>query len=37
MTTIILNHQPYDGTDVTWDTLRLAKTLFKSGEKVNIF
>ena len=32
MTTIILNHQPYDGTDVTWNALRLAKTLFKSGE-----
>lgn len=37
MTTIILNHQPYDGTDVTWNALRLAKTLFKSGEIVNIF
>ncbi len=37
MTTIILNHQPYDGTDVTWNALRLAKTLFKSGESVNIF
>ncbi len=37
MITIILNHQPYDGTDVTWNALRLAKTLFKSGEKVNIF
>ena len=37
MTTIILNHQPYDGTDVTWNALRLAKTLHKSGENVNIF
>ncbi|MDD5157256.1 DsrE family protein [Sulfurimonas sp.] len=37
MTTIILNHQPYDGTDVTWNALRLAKTLYKSGESVNIF
>lgn len=37
MITIILNHQPYDGTDVTWNALRLAKTLKKSGEKVNIF
>lgn len=37
MTTIILNHQPYDGTDVTWNALRLAKTLVKSGEEVNIF
>ena len=37
MTTIIFNHQPYDGTDITWNGLRLAKTLHKSGEKVNIF
>lgn len=37
MTTLIFNHQPYDGSDVTWNALRLAKTLFKSGEKVNIF
>lgn len=37
MTTIILNHQPYDGTDVTWNALRLAKTLLKNKEKVNIF
>jgi len=37
MITIILNHQPYDGTDITWNALRLAKTLHKSGEKVNIF
>ncbi|MCX6076061.1 MAG: DsrE family protein [Campylobacterales bacterium] len=37
MITIILNHQPYDGTDVTWNALRLAKTLHKNGEEVNIF
>jgi len=37
MITIILNHQPYDGSDVTWNALRLASTLFKSGESVNIF
>lgn len=37
MTTIILNKQPYDGTDVTWNALRLAKTLYKSGESVNVF
>lgn len=37
MTTIILNHQPYDGSDVTWNALRLLKTLHKSGEKVNLF
>jgi len=37
MITIILNHQPYDGTDVTWNALRLAKTLHKHQERVNIF
>lgn len=37
MITIILNHQPYDGSDVTWNALRLASTLHKNGEKVNIF
>lgn len=37
MTTLILNHQPYDGSDITWNALRLAKTLYKNGEKVNIF
>jgi len=37
MTTIILNTQPYNGGDIIWNALRLAKTLFKSGEKVNIF
>lgn len=37
MITIIFNHQPYDGTDVTWNALRLAKALHKSGEEVNIF
>ncbi|MCF6309405.1 MAG: DsrE family protein [Sulfurimonas sp.] len=37
MTTIILNHQPYDGTDITWNALRLAKTLHKNNEDVNIF
>lgn len=37
MITILLNHQPYDGTDVTWNALRLAKTLHKNGEEVNIF
>ena len=37
MTTIILNHHPYDGTDITWNALRLAKTLYKNNEKVNIF
>lgn len=37
MTTIILNHQPYDGSDVTWNALRLAGALHKSAERVNIF
>jgi uncharacterized protein involved in oxidation of intracellular sulfur len=37
MTTIVLNHPPYDGSDVTWNALRLASTLFKNGEKVNLF
>lgn len=37
MITIILNRQPYDGTDVTWNALRLAKTLHESGRAVNIF
>lgn len=37
MITIVLNHQPYDGSDVTWNALRLAKTLHKNGEAVNIF
>ncbi|RZD44722.1 MAG: sulfur reduction protein DsrE, partial [Methanobacteriota archaeon] len=29
---IILNQQPYDGTDVTWNALRLAKQLVSDGE-----
>lgn len=37
MITIILNHHPYDGSDVTWNALRLASTLYENGEKVNIF
>ena len=37
MITMILNHQPYDGSDVSWNALRLAKTLHRSGEQVNIF
>lgn len=36
-TTLILNRQPYDGTDVTWNALRLAKTLGKRGNRVRIF
>lgn len=37
MLLIILNHQPYDGTDVTWNALRLAKTLHEKGKSVKIF
>jgi len=36
-TLIIFNHQPYDGSDVTWNGLRLAKTLKAKGEDVSIF
>lgn len=34
---IILNRPPYDGTDVTWNALRLANTLTDSGEQVRLF
>ncbi|MFO7735087.1 MAG: DsrE family protein [bacterium] len=34
---IIFNREPYDMTDVTWNGLRLAKTLKKSGVDVRIF
>lgn len=37
MVTIILNHEPYDGSDIAYNALRLASTLHKSGQKVNIF
>jgi len=33
----IFNHQPYDGSDVTWNGLRLAKNLFEKGEEIRIF
>ncbi|MDD3146862.1 MAG: DsrE family protein [Candidatus Riflebacteria bacterium] len=33
----IFNRAPYDGTDITWNSLRLAKTLVKNGEHVRIF
>ena len=36
-TLIILNHQPYDGTDVTWNALRLARQLHSDGVEVRIF
>ncbi|MBB1127182.1 DsrE/DsrF/TusD sulfur relay family protein [Thiospirillum jenense] len=34
---IIFNHDPYDGTDVTWNGLRLAETLRSKGQAVRIF
>lgn len=34
---IVLNHQPYDGTDVTWNALRLAQTLHEDDVDVRIF
>ena len=36
-TVIIFNRQPYDGTDVTWNGLRLADTLLGGGMEVRIF
>lgn len=37
MITFILNHEPYNGSDVTYNALRLAKNLRKNGEEVNLF
>lgn len=34
---IIFNHDPYDGTDVTWNGLRLADMLRSQGQQVRIF
>lgn len=34
---IIFNHAPYDGTDLTWNGLRLAGKLCEAGQKVRIF
>jgi len=36
-TLIIFNHQPYDGSDIAWNGLRLAKTLQENGQEVKIF
>jgi uncharacterized protein involved in oxidation of intracellular sulfur len=33
---IIFNRQPYDGTDVTWNGLRLADKLLDTGNEVRI-
>ncbi len=34
---IIFNRNPYDGTDVTWNALRLAEELVNSGVEVKLF
>jgi len=34
---IVFNHQPYDGSDVAWNGLRLAGALRERGEEVRIF
>ncbi len=34
---IIFNREPYDNTDVTWNGLRLAKSLFEKQQEVKIF
>jgi len=34
---VIFNRNPYDGTDITWNGLRLAEQLFNTGLEVNIF
>lgn len=34
---IILSRHPYDGTDVTWNALRLAGQLNQTGNQVRIF
>lgn len=34
---IIFNREPYDGTDITWNGLRLAETLRMQGVEVRIF
>jgi uncharacterized protein involved in oxidation of intracellular sulfur len=34
---IILNRNPYDGSDVTWNALRLCGALLKGGAGVRLF
>jgi uncharacterized protein involved in oxidation of intracellular sulfur len=36
-TLLILNRNPYDGTDVTWNALRLAEKLLDKGTELRIF
>jgi len=34
---IVFNHLPYDGTDITWNGLRLASQLLRFGKSVRLF
>jgi uncharacterized protein involved in oxidation of intracellular sulfur len=34
---IIFNRDPYDGSDITWNGLRLADKLREAGQSVRIF
>ena len=34
---IIFNHEPYDGTDVAWNGLRLAGKLAEGGQELRLF
>ena len=34
---IILNHPPYDGSDVAWNALRLGEKLLEAGAEVTYF
>lgn len=34
---LIFNHYPYDGSDIAWNSLRLAETLLNSEHDVRIF
>ena len=34
---LVFNRNPYEGTDVTWNGLRLAEQLLNTGLEVNLF
>ena len=34
---LVFNRNPYDGTDITWNGLRLAEALLNAGLEVKIF
>jgi len=36
-TLLLLNRDPYDGTDVTWNALRLGEKLLDRGTELRIF